>query len=411
MSSTTKPFALIRSRYLLLMFIPFYEDELGEIWLERAWHQDFVRHTEYLLNLTLLAPKRKYRADIPDLVPFKPVGDGKVRFVALKSQDSKLLALKNLPHTILTLAREIKRAEIVHSGIIGWPFPLGWIANPMALYLGRKLVLVVESAFWRNPKPGVIHKALSTLTEVAGRYFMHRADLAIVTQPSYLETLRGPSSRGIGFVNPASWVNENDMISAENLQASWNIKRALKPIKLIFVGRLTKEKGIRVLLDAIDALELLGIQVHIDMIGQGPMHGECMRSVAPVRTAVRLRLLAPVTYGQPFFELLQEYHGVLVPSISDEQPRIIFDAFSQGVPVVAANTDGIRPYVNESDGWLVESGSVSSLTDAIASIARNSEELEKRGNAAHQNMGSRTHREMHRTRSNVLAELEGAQQL
>ena len=106
----TKPFALIRCRYLLITFIPFYEDELGEIWLERAWHQDFVQHTEYLLNLTLLAPKRKYHADISDLVPFKPVGDGKVRFVALKSQDSKLLALKNLAHTILTLAREIKRA-------------------------------------------------------------------------------------------------------------------------------------------------------------------------------------------------------------------------------------------------------------------------------------------------------------
>lgn len=408
-------FAEIRCRYLLISFIPYYEDAQGRVWLDRAWHHDLVQHMEYLFDLTLVAPKRSYRSDIADLVLFECRQMREVRFIGMRSQDSTLLAIKNLPSTILLLAQEIKRAEIVHSNIIGWPFPLGWIANPLALYMGRKLVLVVESAFWRrvpgSPKPSFIQNIRSSLTERLGRYFMQRADLAIATQPSYLESLRGSSSKGIGFVNPASWVNEDDILPVEALRRSWVSKRTVCTLRLLFAGRLTKEKGIGVLLDAVDMLDMHGIAVHIDIIGQGPMLAECQNSSKLARSSVLLTLLQPVTYGQEFFHLLSKYHAVLVPSLTDEQPRILFDAYSQGVPVVAANTDGIRPHVDDRVGWLVTSGSAESLSKTITTIVSQPWELENRGVTAHQLAGLKTHREMHRARSHELAKLDVSNQL
>jgi hypothetical protein len=51
----------------------------------------------------------------------------------------------------------VGQAEIVHSGIAGWPYPLGWMANLIAKLRRKKLLIIVESARWR-----IVEKALVT---------------------------------------------------------------------------------------------------------------------------------------------------------------------------------------------------------------------------------------------------------
>ena len=55
---TSKPQRLepLSVRYLMIVPIPFYVDERGQVWLEEGWHRDFVEHLEYLPRLTLAAP-------------------------------------------------------------------------------------------------------------------------------------------------------------------------------------------------------------------------------------------------------------------------------------------------------------------------------------------------------------------
>src|SRR5437763_3525524 len=55
-----------------------------------------------------------------------------------------------------------------------------------------------------------------------------------------------------------------------------------------------------------------------------------------------LRLLDPVPPGAPFLALVRRYHALLLPSLSDEQPRVVLDAASQAVPAIASDTDGLR---------------------------------------------------------------------
>ena len=37
---------------------------------------------------------------------------------------------------------------------------------------------------------------------------------------------------------------------------------------------------------------------------------------------VQLTVLDPVSYGRLFFELVQRYHAVLIPNLTDEQPLL-----------------------------------------------------------------------------------------
>src|SRR5262249_15177636 len=73
-----------------------------------------------------------------------------------------------------------------------------------------------------------------------------------------------------------------------------------------------------------------------------------------------------------FFDFLQRYHAIVVPSLSDEQPRIVFDAAARGVPVLASDTDGLRPHVeNDRTGRLIAPGNANALAEAMASWAGN----------------------------------------
>ena len=248
---------------------------------------------------------------------------------------------------------------------------------------------------------------MSWATERLGVYFMNRADLAIATQPAYLTSLRAAPRRGRRFVNPASWINEDEILPDARAQRGWMDKLADPgvPPAVLFAGRLTQDKGVEVLLEAIRRLQSRGTRVRVDIIGEGPLRDVCEKA-ARTSGAAAVQLLDPVPYGAPFFELLQRYHAVVVPSLGQEQLRILFDAYSQGVTVIASDTDGIRPHVIAGvTGWLVPPGDAAALAQAIDELAANAGTARDRGLAARRIAEQLTHRAMHQTRSIELARL------
>jgi glycosyltransferase involved in cell wall biosynthesis len=74
------------------------------------------------------------------------------------------------------------------------------------------------------------------------------------------------------------------------------------------------------------------------------MRSACERFAG--RSKFPISSLGEVRYGPDFFRLVRRFDAVLVPSVSDEQPRIIFDAFSQAVPVIGSDAGNIREIVD-----------------------------------------------------------------
>jgi hypothetical protein len=111
----------------------------------------------------------------------------------------------------LQLWRAIRKAELVHTGIAGWPIPYGWIATPIARLLRKKLIVIVESAPWRlapGLPRGMKARAMEWLYEGMARWCVSCSDLAIFTQEQYRRTLlaRRPE---IGHVIHASWIDDD----------------------------------------------------------------------------------------------------------------------------------------------------------------------------------------------------------
>lgn len=151
------------------------------------------------------------------------------------------------------------------------------------------------------------------------------------------------------------------------------------------------------------SLSIQGVSVKLDIVGQGELLAECEKASQESQSPVQIQVLETVPYGSNFFNLVRQYHAIIIPSVSDEQPRIIYDAYSQGIPVLGSNTDGIRDCVQDGEtGKLVPLNDPVALADLLKWASHNPDQLAKMGLESLKTAFSLTHQEMHRRRWQVL---------
>ena len=387
------------------MPIAFFEDINGDIWLDRLWHHDLMAHTNYISDLTVLAPRipKSYATD-PDLVKVQFPTATSLRFNALPYSHSLLSALLQTPITAMTILASVRRVSIVHSGVVGWPFPPGLFANPLAKILGKTLIIVVESSPWRllkNEAAGTIKKVRARWTEAFGRWSTKVSDLSIFTSQSYLDTIGSRCTNAI--VEPASWINAENILTDDEANNVWARKPA--QLQILFAGQLVHSKGVTTLAKALKLLDDRGLVVTCAMIGAGPLK-ETIAQAASQFHHVEFSLLQPKPYGREFFELLQKYHAIVIPSLSDEQPRMMFDAYSQALPVLASDTSGHRDFVKENiTGHLFTAGDANQLAGLLERLVGALDNLQNLGQNALRLARERTHGAMHLRREHLIQAL------
>ncbi len=140
---------------------------------------------------------------------------------------------------------------------------------------------------------------------------------------------------------------------------SWQERDA----KVLFVGRLGEEKGVRFLLEAWSAWGELAPQ--LELIGDGPLRPELERLAQGQGDRVRFLGQLPFEETQ---ERLAKSRLLVLPSICFEGfPMVIREAFALGVPVAASNLGAMASLVdNGKNGVLFEPGSVNDISQAIA---------------------------------------------
>jgi glycosyltransferase involved in cell wall biosynthesis len=148
-----------------------------------------------------------------------------------------------------------------------------------------------------------------------------------------------------GHVFSDSWIDEEVILTRAQAEAIWREKPEAPPrsLRVVFAANLSLGKGVSVLLEALKILDRRGIPVDVRMYNRGPLHDECVAVARQLNRGVTLTMGGLLDYGEAFFEMLRDHDLLVAPSISDEQPRIIYDCFSQALPVIASDTPGLRP--------------------------------------------------------------------
>lgn len=126
----------------------------------------------------------------------------------------------------------------------------------------------------------------------------------------------------------------------------------------LFFGRLSKEKGIETLMEAVCRLK-----VNLRIAGTGPLESEVKKYADDHKN---VKYLGHQT-GAELKELVRNASFVIVPSEwYENNPMTIIEAYSAGVPVIASRIGGIPEIVlHEKTGFLFESRNVEDLVNAL----------------------------------------------
>lgn len=146
---------------------------------------------------------------------------------------------------------------------------------------------------------------------------------------------------------------------------------------ILFLGRLTEEKGILVLLDAWEILETSSATGSLVIAGDGPLAAE---------VDWRCRKLTRATYvgfksGEDKQQLLQKCTALVVPSVWWEPlGLVLYEAYDHSKPVLAARSGGIVDHVEDGvTGWMHPPGDVKSLAAHLREAMSDRESSRTRG--------------------------------
>ena len=397
---------VIKEKYLLVMFsMPFYVDQNGIRYLDALWVKDLKEHAKYIPDLSIASPRRDQAPPI-GFVALDTVSElSTVHYIDLPCSESRWQSILNLPRTVSQLWNAVSDTELVHSSIAAWPIAEAWIITPLLMIIRRFHIIVVESAPWRisvGQRPSLRARLKYFVYEQLGKLCLTRSNLAIFTQHQYRDSLMRNKQQA-AYVVPASWIDESSIRSEAEIDADWAEKLPKKMLKLVFAGRLTQTKGLLLLIDAMKSLETAGRAVQLRIYGEGDLEEHCKQFATRQRSTVHVSMGGVLPYGQRFFDALRVADLVVIPSLSDEQPRIIFDAFSQGVPVVASRTPGLSEcFEDRRQGFFFEPGSHEDLVKTLLFADDNRDCLSMMGKSASALAKASTHGKMHSARCVII---------
>lgn len=142
---------------------------------------------------------------------------------------------------------------------------------------------------------------------------------------------------------------------------------------LIFVGRLSKQKGIE---DAIFALrEVIKKIPRVKLWVIGREDKEYLNYLKDLSRKLgindKIRFFGFVSEVKKF-ELMSKAHILLAPSIKEGWGLTVIEAGSQGTPTIAYNTSGLRDSIqNHKTGLLVDNRQPDELAEKILMLCRN----------------------------------------
>lgn len=393
---------MLRGPYTLFTRIPVFVDGEARIFAGELWGKDLLLHFDYIDDFRLCCPVLPLEQATENLVLIRDLNISQI--IPIYEDGGLISITKNFIPNFIRVMRAIMKTRIAHSGGAGWAFPLSFYILFLKPIFRFQWVMVIESSFWMKPKsqrPSVRQWLTHWLHEKLLGSALRRADARIFTQRGYQEYFQIETERTL--VSPAVWVDEDRIISLNDRQRQL-VDLGDGVVRFLFPARMVFDKGPDIVMKAItildDMISANDCDIMIDLMGEGPFSDQ-LRSFAEGRSGpVKVRYLEPVSYGDCFFEVLRNYHALLLSNRQDEQPRVIFDAFSQGVPVISSDTTGVRDVtVKDQNALLFELGDADGLAQAMYRFASDKVLRANLTSRALSSAAGKTHSEMHKTRA------------
>ncbi len=155
-------------------------------------------------------------------------------------------------------------------------------------------------------------------------------------------------------------------------------------VRLLYVGRVSREKDLDVLADAYRRLRDEGLPVQLFVVGHGPYSEAFAESLPEAFFTGYLR-------GKELATAYASADIFVFPSTTDTFGNVIIEAQASGVPVVVSDSGGPKELVQDNEnGLITKSHDVDDFTSAIRTLVTDPALRERMGNCARKSVIARS---------------------
>lgn len=145
---------------------------------------------------------------------------------------------------------------------------------------------------------------------------------------------------------------------------------------IVFVGRLKRQKGVHILLEAME-----NVNQHLIIVGDGPERSQFEKTAA--RTNLDVEFVGEVD-PDAVQEYLLDGSVFVLPSVAGEGlPNALLEAMAVGLPVIGTNTGGVKDAIIDGEtGYVVPPGDQDALAERLDNLVTNDSTQNRIGRAA-----------------------------
>jgi len=151
------------------------------------------------------------------------------------------------------------------------------------------------------------------------------------------------------------------------------------PIRIVFSGRLSKEKGVHHLIEAVGILEERGLDVELAIVGNGVEFDSLKKQIAALGIGDQVKMVGDVPY-EAGLEYFKWGHILVLPSQSEGFPKVLAEAMCHGMVCIGTNS-GLVPKMLEGHGIVLDSVGAVAIADAIEEISSDADRFQKMSKA------------------------------
>jgi glycosyltransferase involved in cell wall biosynthesis/predicted metal-dependent phosphoesterase TrpH len=155
-------------------------------------------------------------------------------------------------------------------------------------------------------------------------------------------------------------------------------------INVLYVGRMTKEKGVELLADAFQAARSRDPRLHLVLVGGGPEEQALRDKLGDDATFLGWQ------YGTDLARIYASADVFMFASRTDTFGQVLLEAQASGLPVAAVGEGGPTSLIEDGETGLLTSDRPEALSDAVHQLVENRLLAERLRRAALQSVSTRT---------------------
>lgn len=325
---------------------------------------------EHFRSVVLLSPE----VDAPDPAASHKLIDERVNFVSLGPVGHYWDHLQRMTRIRRAVEQSRDTWEIL---LLRAPSPRAYAIWKYAGRPKRTALLLVGNAFprWHSGHSSLYGPLLvaraAWFARGLRRICAESQHVIMANSPSLVRYWQEKSARPIGLVHTSS-LGSGDILGGEG-----RTRFGENSYRLLFVGRVCLDKGIKELLRALSILNKDRDQVvFLDIVGPAADLGGATLPGLVRESGVEgvVKCHGSVPFGPKLFEFYRRADAYVLPSYHEGMPKTVWEAMSQGTPVIASEVGGMKDLFQDGrDVLFLEPKSSESIVKAVQRLRENGE--------------------------------------